>query len=165
MASRTDFVNVVTEYWKNHSIYFWGGNGESTRKLTIGTIIDQESSAHNAARVLRHIADLIDKGYSLTCSQAMDCSGLVVAALRQLGLIKPTDDFRARDLQKMCRPIELNKLKYGDLVFDKQTEATHCGVYDGFDMTIEAQGRDVGVTRNKLSAGKWVIGGRLKYFE
>lgn len=165
MASRTDFVSVVTDYWKNHGIYLWGGNGESTRKLTIGTIIDQENSAHNAARVLRHVADLIDKGYSLARSQAMDCSGLVVAALRQLGLIKPTDDYRARDLQKMCRPIELNKLKPGDLVFDKKEDATHCGVYDGFDITIEAQGRDAGITRNKLSAGRWIIGGRLKYFE
>ena len=165
MANRTDFVSVVTDYWKNHGIYFWGGNGESTGGLKIGTIIDQESSAHNAARVLRHIADLIDKGYDLTRSQAMDCSGLVVAALRQLGLIGPKDDYRARDLQKMCKSVDLNKLKPGDLVFDKTENATHCGVYDGFDMTIEAQGRDVGVTRNKLSAGRWVIGGRLKYFE
>lgn len=165
MASKTDFVSVITDYWKYHSIYFWGGNGESTRKLTIGTIIDQENSAHNAARVLRHIADLIDKGYDLSRSHAMDCSGLVAAGLRQIGAIGPKDDFRARDLQKMCKPVDLNKLKPGDLVFDKTENATHCAVYDGFDMTIEAQGRDVGVTRNKLSAGKWAAGGRLKYFD
>lgn len=164
MATRDDFVSVVTDYWKFNSIYFWGGNGEGTITLRIGTIIEQENSAHNAARVLRHIADLVDKGHNLERSRAMDCSGLVVAALRELAIIRPNEDYRARDLQKMSKPVELNKLKPGDLVFDKRENATHCGVYDGFDMVIEAQGRDVGVTRSKLSSGRWAVGGRLKYF-
>ena len=164
MAKGTDFVNVVTDYWKIHSIYFWGGNGEGTVTLRIETIIEQETSAHNAARVLRHIADLLDNGRNLERSRAMDCSGLVIAALRDLGVIGQNEDYRARDLQKMCKPVELNKLKPGDLVFDKRENATHCGVYDGFDMVIQAQGRDVGVTRTKLTADKWAVGGRLKYF-
>ena len=164
MANRTDFVSVVTDYWKFNSIYFWGGNGEGTITLKIGTIIEQENSAHNAARVLRHIADLVDKGRNLERSRAVDCSGLVVAALRELGIIGQNEDYRARDLQKMSKPVELNKLKSGDLVFDKRENATHGGVYDGFDMVREALGRDVGVTRSKLSSGCWAVGGRLKYF-
>lgn len=164
MATGNDLVNVVTDYWKYNSIYFWGGNGEGTVTLRIGTIIEQETNAHNAARVLRHIADLVDNGRNLKRSRAMDCSGLVVAALRDLGVIRPDEDYRAKDLQKMCKPVELNKLKPGDLVFDKRENAGHCGVYDGFDMVIEAQGRDTGVTRTKLSSGKWAVGGRLKYF-
>ena len=52
----------------------------------------------------------------------------------------------------------------GDCVFNKMSGATHMGIFDGFKV-IEAQGRDVGVTRRDVPAGNWVIGGRLPYFK
>ena len=97
-------------------------------------------------------------------SKAVDCSGLCIAALRKIGAIKPSADYRARDLQAMCEKVKLKDLKAGDCVFNKTSGATHMGIFDGFKV-IEAQGRDVGVTRRDVPAGNWVIGGRLPYFK
>ena len=165
MASRIDFCNVVTDIYKTHGVYVWGGNGEYLERLTVGKIHDMEDTDGNAARVFRFIAGCYDKGWNMTKSRCVDCSGLVIAGLRTIGAISANEDYRARDLQKMSKPIELNKLRPGDLVFNKMEAATHCGVYDGYDMVIEAMGRDKSITRTKLSSGKWVIGGSLKFFE
>lgn len=164
MATADEFVDGATMIWKNHGIYLWGGNGEYTKELRIKQIYSQEQSMHDAARVLRHIADLLDAGYDLSKSRAVDCSGLAVAILRDLKCIKSNEDYRARDLQKMSRNVLLAKLKPGDCVFNKESGATHMGIYAGYDMAIEAQGRDAGVVKRKLDQGKWVIGGRLPYF-
>lgn len=32
MANREEFCNAVTDIWKNHGVYLWGGNGEYTEK-------------------------------------------------------------------------------------------------------------------------------------
>lgn len=159
-ASIDQFINEVTDIYDNHGIYLWGGNGELTKSLTIYKIINDETGLTNASRVLSHISQLLKEGHDLTKSKAVDCSGLVVAALRKCGAIGPSSDYRACDLQKMCKSVKLKKLKKGDLVFNKSSEATHVGVYDG-EKVIEAQGRDVGVTRRDLSKGNWIIGGRL----
>ena len=164
MATANEFVDGATIIWKNHSIYLWGGNGEYTKELRIKQIYSQEQSMHDAARVLRHIAELLDNGYDLSKSRAVDCSGLAIAILRDLKCIKATEDYRARDLQAMCKKIKLDKLKAGNCVFNKESGATHMGIYVGYDMVIEAQGRDVGVVKRKLDQGNWVIGGRLPYF-
>ena len=81
-----------------------------------------------------------------------------------MGAIKPSADYRARDLQAMCDKVPLKDLKAGDCVFNKSSGATHMGIFDG-DKVIEAQGRDVGVTRRNVSDGNWVTGGRLRYFK
>ena len=164
-ATAEQFVDIVTDIWRNHGIYLWGGNGEKTESLKIKQIRSQEQSAHDSARLLRHIAELYDNGYDLSRSRAVDCSGLCIAALRDLQCIKSTEDYRARDLQKMSKKVELDKLKPGDCVYNKEEGATHMGIYTGYDMVVEAAGRDSGVVKRKLSAGKWVIGGRLPYIK
>ena len=164
-STADQFVNIITDIWKNHGIYLWGGNGEYTENLRLKQIRSQEQSLHDVSRVLRHIADCYDAGYVMTKSRAIDCSGLVIAALRDLQCIKSTEDYRARDLQKMSKVVELDKLKPGDCVYNKEKDATHMGVYAGYNMVIESAGRDVGVVKRQLSAGKWVIGGRLPYIK
>ena len=164
MAKIDDFINEVVDIYHNHGVYIWGGNGEHTVKLSIHSINAMETSQENTARVLAYISKCYDKGYDMSKSKAVDCSGLCIAALRKIGAIKPSADYRARDLQAMCEKIELRKLKPGDCVFNKTSGATHMGIFDGFKV-IEAQGRDVGVTRRDVSAGSWVIGGRLPYFK
>lgn len=165
MATAQAFVDGATIIWKNHGIYLWGGNGEYTKELRIKQIYSQEQSMHDAARVLRHIADLLDNGYDLFQSRAVDCSGLAIAVLRDLKCIKATEDYRARDLQKMSKAIPLDKLVIGDCVYNKETAATHMGIFVGYGMVIEAKGRDDGVVKRKLSQGSWVTGGRLPFFK
>ena len=108
---------------------------------------------------------LLDKGYDLDSSRAVDCSGLTIAILRDMGCIKATEDYRARDLQKMSKAIKLDRLKPGDCVYNKESGATHMGIYAGYDMVIEAKGRDDGVVKRLISQGSWIIGGRLPWLE
>ena len=165
MATREQFVEAVLNIWKNHGVYIWGGNGEYTQRLTIKDIQHMEDSDVNRARVLRYIALCYDRGYTMIKSRAVDCSGLAVAALRDIKAIGPTDDFRAKDLQAMGSEVKLSDLKPGDMVFNKMKDSSHCGIYIGDGMTIESQGRDYGVTKNRLSDRGWMIGGSLPYFK
>ena len=165
MATRDQFVNAVINIWKNHGVYIWGGNGEYVQRLTVKEIQHMEDSDANRARVFRFIALCFDRGYTMTKSRAVDCSGLAIAALREINAIGPTDDYRARDLQSMSTKKALSELKAGDMVFDKMTDASHCGIYIGDDMVIESQGRDYGVTKNRLSDRGWMIGGSLPFFK
>lgn len=164
-CTRMQFVDIATDIWKNHGIYLWSGNGEYTEKLTIGDIRMKESSKSEAARVLKHISDCYANDYNMTKSQAVDCSGLAIAILRQLKCIKSTDDYRARDLQAMCKAVNLTDLQEGDCVFNKKSGATHMGIYVGYDTVIEAKGRDYGVVKRKLSQGSWIVGGTLPYIK
>ena len=148
-----------------HGIYLWSGNGELTEGHTIGSIRAKETSLENAARVLRFIASCYDKGYDMKKSRACDCSGTVVYILRKLGLIKPTADYRACDLQAMSEKVRLDKLKPADLVYNKTSGATHVGIYIGSNQVVEARGRDYGIVQRSLAAGSWVIGGKLPYIK
>lgn len=165
MADISEFISVIKRAYDNHSIYLWGGNGEPVRDLTIGKIRMKETNDLNCARVLQTIANRYRKGYIMTAAVAVDCSGLVIYALRRIKAIKETEDYRARDLQAMSTPVTLKELKAGDLVFNKKAAASHVGIFIGNNEVIEAQGRDYGVTKRRLIAGNWVIGGRLPYFK
>lgn len=165
MGIREQICEEAKALASDHGIYLWGGNGEPTESLTVAQIRAQETSLDNAARVLRFIANCFAKGYDMKKSRACDCSGLVVYILRKLGLIKPTADYRARDLQAMCKKVRLDKLRPADLVFNKTSEASHVGIYIGSNQVVEAQGRDAGIVKRSLASGSWVTGGQLPYFK
>ena len=165
MATREEFVNAANIIWKNHGIYLWGGNGEPTPLLSFAKIAAMETSRHDAYRVMKHIADLYDSGVDMSKSIAADCSGLIVKILRDLKCIPGAADYRARDLQAMCKKKSLDRLQPADLVFNKEKTATHTGIYVGNDMVIEMQGRDRGCVKRKISEGAWVCGGTLPYFK
>ena len=166
MASRDEFCNVITDIWKNHGVYVWSGNGEYLENLRIRDIVNMEDSTANVARVLRTVALYYERGYNMKKSRCCDCSGLVIAALRDIKAISSSDDFRAKDLQKMSEKVLIKDLQPGDLVFNKTADASHVGVYVGYDMVIEAQGRDYGITKSLLKdRSVFIIGGRLPYFK
>ena len=131
MATREEFCMEAKALASDHGIYLWSGNGELTEGLTVGQIRAKESTLNNAAKVFRFLAKCYEKEFDMRKSRACDCSGAVVYILRKLGLIKPTSDYRARDLQAMCKKVRLDKLKPADLVFNKSAEATHVGIYIG----------------------------------
>lgn len=165
MATREEFVNAANIIWKNHGIYLWGGNGEPTPLLSFAKIAAMETSRHDAYRVMKHIADLYDSGVDMSKSIAADCSGLIIKILRDLKCIPSSADYRARDLQAMCKKKSLDRLQPADLVFNKEKTATHTGIYAGDDMVIEMLGRDRGCVKRKISEGAWVCGGTLPYFK
>lgn len=163
--SREDFVQAATDIWKNHGVYWWGGNGEATESMTLKKIRTGEQSTFDFIRVIFYILLCYLKDWDMSKSQLVDCSGLIVSILRQLKAISSVDDYRAKDLQAMCKAVKLTKLNPGDLVFNKKSDASHVGIYVGYDMVIESQGRLYGVTKRQLSEGSWKIGGVLPYFE
>lgn len=170
MATRQAFVDALTEVYYNHGVYIGAANGELTQDLTIGKIYELEKSyggnvGYNVKRDLAFIGNCYGDGINMGKSRAGDCSGIIVGVMRDLGIIKANSDYRARDLQDMAVPVDLKNLEIGDLVFDKLSEATHVGTYTGDGAVIESRGRDYGVVKRKLSEGKWIIGGRLSWFD
>ena len=170
MATREEYCKIFERMYENHSVYVGGGNGEYTLDLPIRKIIALEKQYggevnKNVRRDLAFIGKQIENGYDMNNSQAADCSGAVTCANRECGLIASTADYRAREYQAMSDPVKLDSLVKGDWVFDKPKEATHMGTYVGDDMVIESKGRDYGFVKRKLSAGPWVVGGRMDWFE
>lgn len=169
MATRKEFCNAAIACYENHDVYIGTGNGEKLEDLTIGKIhaMEQAYSGKNATadrdtrRDLAFIGSCYEKGIDMKAATAEDCSGLIVKIARLLGIIKPSSDYRARDLQKMAVKVSLSSLQPGDLVFDKLSDATHVGVYC-FGFTIDSRGRDAGVIKSTVNDKKWVIGGRLE---
>ena len=172
MATRKEFCDAMIEVFKNHGVYIGTANGEYTETLTIGKIhkmevnygYSAETTNKNIRRDLTFIGKCYENGYDMSKSRSGDCSGIIVGVMRDLGIIKPTSDYRARDFQAKSTKVPLKDLQAADLVFDKQSEATHVGVYIGDGYVIESRGRDYGVVKRKTSEGNWVVGGRLEWF-
>ena len=168
-ASREDFCKKMEHLYLSHSVYIATGNGELTTSLTIKQIHGMEKDygvnvTTNTARDLQYIAKCYRNGYDMSESRACDCSGAIVWALRELNIITPKQDYRAKDFQKISKVVSLKNLKAGDLVFDKPSDATHVGVFVGNNKVIESKGRDYGVVKRALSDGNWASGGQLPYF-
>mgnify|MGYP002525585511 CR=1 FL=1 len=162
MSKRSKFVKLAHQEVLNHSLYLWGGQGESVLATTPRKVIDMEDTMKNAGRVLRTLSARVLDGYIMTNAKYFDCSGLIVWLLMLLGLI--TRDYTAHGIYtELCTPITRDDLKSGDLCFIKTNgKCTHVGIYSADYGVIEAAGRDIGVVERSLSANKWNTYGRLK---
>jgi cell wall-associated NlpC family hydrolase len=67
-------------------------------------------------------------------ARSVDCSGLVIQSLRKLGV---RFGGRARDLQKLGKPVSMKTLRPGDLLFHGHP-ASHVGVYIGNGRAVHA---------------------------
>lgn len=142
------------------SLYVWGAQGETD--ITERWIRTRESSEANVQRVLRLWKTLKEQGVSPIA--AYDCSGLIMHYLKDMtGFFK--SDMTAAGLCRACAPVSRGALQRGDLLFrDNGTKVHHVGIYMGDGTAVEAEGRDVGVTRRALDAGGaeyWNRYGRL----
>lgn len=171
MAKRSELVTMAKQAATDNGVYIGTGNGEKLLDLTIRDIYNMEKAygrstwRNDIKRDLAFIGKLIAAGADLDNALAGDCSGTIVKFLRELGLIKPTSDYRARDFQTMTSPVKLTDLKPADLVFDKTKEATHVGVYLGDGLVFESRGRDYGMVITELKARPWKIGGTFSWWE
>ena len=171
LATKKEFCDAMLEVYKNHGVYIGAANGEYTETLTVKRIHELEISYGdkpdiNTRRDLSFIGKCYELGYDMSKSRSGDCSGIIVGVMRDLKIIKPTTDLRARDFQAKSYIVSLDSLQPGDLVFDtKSINATHVGVYVGDEYVIESRGRDYGVVKRKVSEGNWASGGRLDWFD
>ncbi len=139
--------------------------GAQGQRMTPGLIKRLEHiTKKDYERAMAHYKRHCEKGQTLV---AYDCSGLIVAYLKSVGLINC--DLTADELYcNVCEQIEKNGLHGGDLVFSKsatQNRMVHVGVYMGDGTVVHAKGRDDGVVRESIIKAGWNRFGRLKYFE
>lgn len=168
MATRREFCDAMISVYDNHGVYIGTANGELTESLTVGEIrrkevnygYDKDKTNTNIRRDFAYIGKCYEKGWDMSKSKSGDCSGIPVGELRALGIIPKTADYNCRSFMKICTKIPLSELRASDLVFNKKTDPSHMGVFDG-EMVVESKGRDAGVVRRPVSEGGWVIGGRL----
>ena len=173
MATRKEYCAIINRMYDNHGIYVGGANGELVNSLKLPDYRRLENSYggteqeinKNIARDLRFVAKCVENGYNMEKSQAADCSGLEVSALQECGIIPQGADYRAREFQKMSKPVKLDSLMEGDFVFNKDSESSHMATYVGDGMVVEARGRDYGIVKRSVNAGGWKVGGRMDWFE
>ena len=135
--------------------YVYGAQGEVMTKDLLNTLVNRFGRSH-------YYFD----GYSAEKwlgKECYDCSGLIVWALEQLGLIRT--DLTADGLYQLCEPVQKSKLEVGDLVFYQNSNGykTHVGVYIGNGRVIHARGTAYGVVETELFAS-FTAFGRLKVF-
>ena len=73
------FVELLENEVKNHSIYVWGGNGESYPTVNEDWIERHEISITNAKRAINTYKKAVAAGYEKQL-KAFDCSGLAALA-------------------------------------------------------------------------------------
>lgn len=135
--------------------YVYGAQGEILTKVLLGTLINRFGRSN-----------YYFGGYSAEKwlgKECFDCSGLIVWALEQLGLIRT--DLTADGLYQLCNPAEKGKLEPGDLVFYQNPNGYkhHVGVYMGNGKVIHARGTAYGVVETEMF-NKFTAFGRLKVF-
>ena len=135
--------------------YVYGTQGEILIKVLLDTLINRFGRSN-------YYFD----GYSAEKwlgKQCFDCSGLIVWALQQLGLL--TTDLTADGLYRICEPISRAALEPGDLVFYQNSNGyeTHVGVYMGNGKVIHARGTAYGVVETEMFSS-FTAFGRLKVF-
>ena len=166
MGQLQEFINILEEQVKNHSIYVWGGQGHDKYTITESWIKNRETSKAYANSAIDFWKKQVKAGYG-NVLRAFDCSGLGVWALIKMGIIKT--DMTANGMRSKCTTISKSELKKGDWVFQvKSGNATHIGYVVDDDLhVIEAMGRAYGVVKRTLNASGsnyWNAFGRPSYF-
>lgn len=93
-----------------------------------------------------------------TSPDGFDCSGLMQYVFNSQGIEIPRT---SQEQQKFARTISMAEIKPGDLVFNKQSDSTHVGMYIGNDMYIQAPHTGDVVKISKLSASNMKYVGRI----
>ena len=144
------FIDVMTDQILKD--YTYAANGEVITQSTLNKFISWFGIKH-------YITSYFDARKNVNDVQDFDCSGLIVYALRQLGLIRGTADYTARGLYGLCNKVNREDLQNGDLMF--RHNFGHVAMYlDGY--AFHAKGTAYGVTATS-EVKTFDIFGRLKY--
>lgn len=166
MSSIKDITKIITDQKNNHSVYAWGGSGQLVSGMTIDDVFKLEASSDDPITNAQRVFDRIVKNKrtygTLKDARAFDCSGLILYALNNLGII--VGDYTANQLYTFGEQITLKSAKEGDLVFKgTKTNKTHVGYVIGGGRVIEAKGRDYGVVESNLT--EWTYACRYYWLD
>lgn len=93
-----------------------------------------------------------------TSPAGFDCSGLMQYVFNSQGISIPRT---SQEQQKASEAIELKDVKPGDLLFNKEKDATHVGMYIGNDLYIQAPHTGDVVKISKWSTSNMKYAGRV----
>ena len=144
--------------------YLWGGqHTKLTPENYKSVIAKHESNAENRKRVEKYCKKMFAKG--ITVLYAYDCSGLGCYWLYNLKHLWKCD-VNANTMMSRCelRPNETPKKGWWVFKWNGK-KATHIGYMVSDTHLIEAEGRDVGVKKNKFEKKKWDRWGIPKVFK
>ena len=111
------WFKYLKEQVAHQSIYLWGAQGQDVEDLTLGEIVKMETSKDNAAKVLKHLSDLLStSAFKISEAKAFDCSGLGCYYLMNLNKVI-TWDHTAEAFRQECIWIPEKYRQPGDFVF------------------------------------------------
>ena len=87
-----------------------------------------------------------------------DCSGLMQYVFNSQGMTIPRT---SEEQQRATTTVSMSEIKPGDLVFNKDSDATHVGMYVGNDMYIQAPHTGDVIKISKLSTSNMKYVGRV----
>lgn len=156
----TEFNMYLLEQIKEP--YLWGGqHTKLTPDNYKAVIARRESVVADRRRVEKYCEKMFAQGH--TTLWAYDCSGLGMWFLENLKKIYKKD-MNANGMMGECE-LRADLPKKGWWVFRKTgARATHIGYMVDDEYVVQAQGRDVGVTRTKFKAKDWSCWGIPKAF-
>ncbi|MER7760829.1 NlpC/P60 family protein [Streptomyces sp. NPDC097619] len=132
------------------------GNGSSSSSADEGTVSDggssskSKASSSSASQIVNFALAQVGKSYvrGATGPSAYDCSGLVQAAYRQVGI---TLDRMSQDQSNAGRSVSLSNLQPGDIVYwGGKGSAYHVGIYVGGGEFVGAQNPSTGVVKRSM---------------
>ena len=153
------YANTQVE---NHSVYVWSGQGQKLRKVKAEQVAMMETSAENAARVMKYI--FMNLKFFNKNTRVFDCSGLICCLLIYAGVLSKGSDYTAADLYPMFDRIAISKVQAGDIIYktDSSGKIVHVGLCVETGYCIEAKGRDYGVVRSRIDS-TWKLANRPNY--
>lgn len=147
-----EFLDYLEEQVKNHSIYVWGGQGQTGKQITEAWIKKRETTEVNAEAAISFWHKQVEEGYG-DVLRAFDCSGLGMYWLQNVKHIFKSD-MNANALMGKCETVTAPKAGYW--VFRiSDGKATHIGYLVDEKTVIHAKGRNYGVVKEEFKAKSW----------
>ena len=123
----------------------------TSQSADTGTSTGSSSATGSAAAIVSFVQAQVGKAYvsGATGPSAYDCSGLVQAAFKQVGISLPRV---SQDQSTAGTQVGLDNLQPGDILYwGGAGSAYHVGVYVGDGMFVGAQNSSTGVVEKPLS--------------
>lgn len=157
-----EFCAYLEQQVANHSMYVWGGQGQTGNQITEYWIrkMEQNTGGKKVNGKYCSYADIAVDFWKRQCEQgfhdvmsAFDCSGLGVYWLLKNDVLGT--DRTANGLYRMCEVTDKPKRGYWVFRLNDEGRATHIGYCISDSEVIHAKGRVEGVVKEKYSSSYW----------
>lgn len=157
-----EFCAYLEQQVANHSMYVWGGQGQTGNQITEYWIrkMEQNTGGKKVDGHYKTYADIAVDFWKKQCElgyhdvmSAYDCSGLGVHWLLMADVI--ATDRTANGLYRMCELTDKPHRGYWVFRLNDEGRATHIGYCISDSEVIHAKGRVEGVVKEKYSSSYW----------